>query len=170
MFLDRQWLKLFKLRTLLSHPWLLEENAEEIAALTFQNAAFGRLRDEMLSLQAGEKPLDSEALHTQLSRNDDGVSLKQVDRAITHKSDWFAEAGASRRDVATGWRQIVALHRRSGELERELEAALRAYNAEETDTAYARLCDIRRQISALDGTEALVEGYGEGSGRATGTV
>lgn len=153
------------LRTLLNHPWLLEGYAESIAALGFRDRTFALLRDQMLNLHAGDKDLDSEALHTQLSRIDDGAALMQVARAITHRSDWFAEPGASRGDVETGWRQIVALHRRSAELERELAAAERAFQREESEQALARLYDIRKQLSNLEGTEAVIEGYGAGSGR-----
>jgi len=153
------------LRTLLNHPWLLEQYAELISALSFRDQQFARLRDQMLNLQAGDKDLDSGALHTQLSREDNGAALEQVSRALTHKSDWFAEPGASHSDVETGWRQIVALHRRSVELERELAAAERAFQAEESEQALARLYDIRRQLSNLEGTEAVIEGYGAGSGR-----
>ncbi|RMF10981.1 MAG: DNA primase, partial [Alphaproteobacteria bacterium] len=127
------------LLTLLNHPWLFEDHAEEIAAIHFENKAFALLRDKMLNLQTGDKPLDSGQLRTQLSREDSGAVVAQVERAITHKSDWFAEAGASRADVETGWRQIVALHRRSVELKKELDAAERAFRAEGSETAWARL-------------------------------
>jgi len=158
------------LHTLLNHPWLLEAYPEQIAQLVFQNGQLSRLRDEMLNLTSGDKPLDSEGLNTQLNHSDSGAILAQVERAITHKSDWFAEPGASRADVETGWRQILALHRRSVELGRELEAAERAYQVEQTEQAEARLCDIRQQLLDHDGIEASIEGYGVDSGRTSGRV
>ena len=118
------------LHTLLNHPWLLGSYSEEIAEITFENRHFALLRDELLSLQTGDKPLDREGVHTQLSRKDTGAVMNEVERAITHKSDWFAEPGASTADVETGWRQIVALHRKAVALKRELEAAERAFQAE----------------------------------------
>lgn len=154
------------LRTLLNHPWLMETHAEEIAALPFQNRSFARLRDAMLGLQAGDKALDSEALRTQLSRQETGAAVAEVERAITHKSDWFAEPGASASDVETGWRHIVTLHRRAVVLEKELEAAEGAFRAEESEAAQARLFDIRAQLSNLEGAEAVIEGYGAASGRS----
>jgi DNA primase len=153
------------LRTLLNHPWLLEEHSEEIAAIQFHNRRLARLRDEMLNVTSGEKALDSAGLNAQLSLSECGAVVAQVERAITHKSDWFAEPGASRADVETGWRQILALHRRSVELGRELEAAQRAFQCEGSDSAFERLCDIRRQLLDHDGIEATVEGYGAQSGR-----
>lgn len=158
------------LHTLLNHPWLLEAYPEQIAQLVFQNGQLSRLRDEMLNLTSGDKPLDSEGLNTQLNHSDSGAILAQVERAITHKSDWFAEPGASRADVETGWRQIVVLHRRSVELGRELEAAERAYQVEQTEQAEARLCDIRQQLLDHEGIEASIEGYGADSGRSSGRL
>lgn len=158
------------LHTLLNHPWLLEEQAEQIAQISFQNGRLARLRDEMLNLTSADKPLDSSGLNTHLKQSDNGAVLDQVERAITHKSDWFAEPGASRADVETGWRQILALHRRSVELGRELEAAERAYQAEQTKQAEARLCDIRQQLLDHEGIEASIEGYGAESGRPSGRL
>lgn len=153
------------LHTLLNHPWLFEDHGEQIAQIAFQDARLARLRDEMLNLTSGDKPLDSAGLNTQLKHCDSGAALADVERAITHKSDWFAEPGASRADVETGWRQTLALHRRSVELGRELEAAQRAYDSEQSEQAENHLLDIRRQLSDLDGIEASIEGYGAESGR-----
>lgn len=154
------------LRTLLNHPWMLEANAEEIAALELENRALTRLRDEMLNLMNGDKELDSAALRNQLSRMETGAIVDQLDRAITHKSDWFAEPGAAHDDVETGWRQLLVLHRRAVELKRELDAAELAWQAEESESALARLVDIRQQLLNLEGTEAIVEGYGADGPRA----
>lgn len=152
--------------TLLNHPWLLEAYPEEIAGLSFRNARLAGLRDDMLNLMSGDKPLDFEALHTQLKTSESGAVVAQVERAITHKSDWFAEPGASRSDVETGWRQLLALHRRSVELGRELEAAQRAFQEEASESAEKRLFDIRRQLTDLEGMEANIEGYGEATERS----
>jgi DNA primase len=151
--------------TLLNHPWLLEAYPEEISAISFQNARLAGLRDDMLNLMSSDKALDFEALHTQLKTSESGAVLVQVERAITHKSDWFAEPGASRSDVETGWRQILALHRKSVELGRELEAAQQAFQDEGSESAEKRLFDIARQLSNLEGMEASIEGYGEDSDR-----
>ncbi len=156
--------------TLLNHPWLLEAYPEEIAHLSFKNRRLAGLRDEMLNLMSGDKALDFDAFHTQLNRSESGAVVAQVERAITHKSDWFAEPGASRSDVETGWRQILALHRKSVELGRELEAAQRAFDDEESESAEKRLFDIRKQLSNLDGMEASVEGYGEHSDRPANSL
>ena len=159
-FLEREALLVL---TPLNHPWCLDVFSEELAELEFQSRQIARLRDAMIALQTQHNTLDREAIRTQLSRNGLDAIVAQVERAVTHKSDWFAQPNASREDVTTAWRQMSALHRKSLELERELKAAERAFQAEGTDESYARLRDIRLQLLNAEGTEASVEGYGAGT-------
>ena len=42
-----------------------------------------------------------------------------------------------------------------------------ALGADNTEANYARLRDVKARLSSLDGTEALIEGFGASSGRAT---
>ena len=42
-----------------------------------------------------------------------------------------------------------------------------ALGQDNTEANYARLCDVKARLSTLDGTEALVEGFGAASGRST---
>ena len=67
-------------------------------------------------------------------------------------------------------RQALALHRRAGALHRELVAAEAALAAAANDRNLARLQDIQGQLSTLDGAEAVIEGFGEMSGRLTKDV
>ncbi len=113
----------------------------------------------------GDKPLDSGAFRTQLSQSESGAVVSRVERAMTHKSDWSAEPGAAHSDVETGWRHILALHRKSVDLGRELEAAQQAFQREGSDAALERLDAIRKQLFDLDGMEASIAGYGAESGR-----
>ncbi|MGE0024789.1 MAG: DNA primase, partial [Hyphomicrobium sp.] len=46
------------LKVLLNHPWVIEEQAEAIAALPFTSTALSRLRDAILSAQAVNNSLD----------------------------------------------------------------------------------------------------------------
>ena len=62
-------------------------------------------------------------------------------------------------------KQLLALHRQWHSLTRELKEAELALGQETTETNYARLRDIKARLSALDGTEALIEGFGAHSGR-----
>jgi DNA primase len=145
------------MRTLLNHPWLLDEYAEDIAALALTSPGLIRLRDGLLMLQATDNSLDRHELRSQL----EGLSLDKavdlVERAITHKSDKFAEPDADRGEVETGWRHALALHERQVGLRKALEAAERAWHEEGSEDALARICEIQRLMASSEATEASPE-------------
>ena len=78
-----------------------------------------------------------------------------VARTITHTSDRFAEPEASTTDVETGWRHVLALHQRHGNLEHMLKRAEEAWCKDCTEEAWARLSDIQHQIAVLGAAEQL---------------
>jgi len=145
---------------LINHPWLMDVYSEETANLALQDLELTKLRDAAMAILAERGPLDSEGLRTQLNQQRFGDIVARVERAITHRSDQFADPEASHEDVERGWRQIYTLHRKSVELRRELEAAERALQAEGTDEAFERLRDIRLQLLNAEGMEASTEGFG----------
>ena len=130
-------------RTILSHPWLIEAHCEEIAALTLLSAPAGRLRDAILSVHALENVLDSATLRTQLNGMGLGRVLDLVERSVTHRSDRFAEPDAPRAEVEVGWRHTLALHERQVGLQKSLEAAVQAYHRDGSEDALARICEIQ---------------------------
>jgi DNA primase len=145
---------------LISHPWLMEAYPEEIANLALRDPGLTKLRDAAMAIHAERSPLDSEGLRAQLNEQRFGDIVARVERAITHRSDGFADPEASREDVERGWRQILTLHRKSVELRQELEAAERALQAEGTEEAFERLRDIRLQLLNAEGMEASTDGFG----------
>ena len=70
-------------------------------------------------------------------------------------------------DAETGLRHSLALHYKSVQLNRELKAAEVALGVDPSEETFERLRDIQNQITTVDGTEALIEGFGSLSGRAT---
>jgi DNA primase len=91
--------------------------------------------------------------------------LQRVERAITTSAVWGAQAGAAREDVLATWHQLVSLHRQWHSLLRELKDAEQALGDEPSETNLAWLRDIKGRMAEADGTEALIEGFGELSGR-----
>jgi DNA primase len=92
-------------------------------------------------------------------------ALQRVERAITTSAVWGAQAGAAREDVLSTWHQLVALHRQSHSLLRELKDAEQALGDVASEANNAWLRDVKARLSEVDGTEALIEGFGESSGR-----
>ena len=131
------------MKTLLNHPWLIEEHAEEIAALNLDSGALAKLKNVILATQAVENDLDSTRLRSQLSVAGLGKVVDLVERSVTHRSDHFAEPDAPRAEVEVGWRHALALHERQVGLQKSLEAAVQAYHRDGSEDALARICEIQ---------------------------
>jgi len=91
--------------------------------------------------------------------------LQRVERVITTGAVWGARAGAAREDVLSTWHQLVVLHRQWHSLLRELKDAELALGEEPSEANMAWLRDLKARMAEADGTEALIEGFGEQSGR-----
>jgi DNA primase len=169
------------LQTALNHPWLLHDRLEEFAEAEFRHADTRRLKAVLIDAlahrfadEAGEESgrrfgADEEAsrveLAAELGRLGFAELLARIERNITTPSVWGARTEAAASDVLHTWKQLLALHRQWHSLTRELKEAELALGQETTETNYARLRDIKARLSALDGTEALIEGFGAHSGR-----
>jgi DNA primase len=79
---------------------------------------------------------------------------------------WGARPEAAPPDVLMTWKQLIALHRQWHSLIKELKDAEQALGRESTEANYSWLQDVKARLSVIDGTEALVEGFGASSGRA----
>jgi DNA primase len=146
------------------HPWLLEHHAEEFSELEFLNPDTDHLRRAVLDAATGGG-VDAEGLRAAIAARGLTGVLDRVEAAITHTSDWPAQEGASVDDVAQWWTHVVTLHRKQRTLNRELKDAERALGEEPTDANLAWLRDVQGRLSALDGSEAQIEGFGLSSGR-----
>jgi DNA primase len=91
--------------------------------------------------------------------------LQRVERAITTGAVFGAKPGAAQEDVLSTWRQLIALHQKTHALLREMKDAELALGAEPSDANLAWLKDIQARLAEAEGTEALIEGFGELSGR-----
>lgn len=149
----------------IQHPWLLETHAEEFAGLEFHNPDADLLRRAILDAGTDENALDSGALEAALVRRGLQGVLSRMKGAITHASDWPARAGAAESDVEQWWAHVVTLHRKQRTLNRELKDAERALGDEPSEANWAWIRDVQGRLSALEGTEALIEGFGASSGR-----
>jgi DNA primase len=145
------------LKTLLNHPWLIDEHSEAVAELDFKSAALAGLRDQILAIHAGANSLDSTTLAAQLTKSGVAKVVDLVARTITHNSDRFAEPDASAADVETAWTHILALHQRQDALGRMLKAAEDAWRDDCSEEAWARLLDVKQQIAIHSAADCLEE-------------
>lgn len=155
---------------IIHHPWLLETHAEEFAELEFIHAEADLMRRAILEAGADEAGVDSAALQAALVRRGLESLLARVKSAITHASDWPAYAGAAEDDVVQWWTHVVTLHRKKRTLNRELKDAERALGLDPSEANWAWIRDVQGRLQALEGTEALIEGFGLSSGRPVRSV
>ena len=121
----------------------------------------------MLETASGEDPIEPENLQRDLAEKGLEALISRVRAAITHSSDWPARPGAGEADVSRWWAHIVTLHRKARTLNRELKDAERALGDDPSEANLAWIRDVQNRLAALEGTEALIEGFGASSGRLT---
>jgi len=167
------------LQAALNHPWLLHDRIEELAEVEFRHADTKKLKSALIDILAHrfghdgaaetrpETDADRAELQAELVRLGFTDSLGRIERSITTPSVWGARPEAAPSDVLLTWKQLLALHRQWHSLTRELKDAELALGQDNSEANYSRLIDVKSRLSTLDGTEALIEGFGDQSGRPT---
>jgi DNA primase len=159
------------LQTLINHPWLLHDHLEEVAALEMAHPEANKLRAAVIAAfasdhhQSPEPSEQAEKMRADLEARGFSQILQRVERAITTGAVWGAKVQAAREDVLSTWHQLVSLHRQWHSLLRELKDAELALGEEASEANLAWLRDVKGRLEEVDGTEALIEGFGESSGR-----
>ncbi|MGA7488071.1 MAG: DNA primase [Xanthobacteraceae bacterium] len=153
------------LQAVIHHPWLLHDHLEELAGVEFRHAEAARVKGELIDIVAHGSAPDGEAMAAELARRGLGEVAARIHKSITTPSVWGAQPDAAPEDVLTTWKQLVALHRQWHSLIKELRDAEQALGQDPTEANYCWLQDIKARLSVLDGTEALIEGFGTSSGR-----
>ncbi|MEH2531712.1 DNA primase [Bradyrhizobium sp. AZCC 1588] len=159
------------LQSLINHPWLLHDHLEEVAALELAHPEANKLRAGIIAAFANDHhhspDVEEQAEKMRADLEVRGLSevLQRVERAITTAAVWGAKPGAAREDVLATWQQLVVLHQKTHALLREKKDAELALAEETSEANLAWLKDVGARLDSIDGTEALIEGFGELSGR-----
>ena len=153
------------LQAVINHPWLLHDHLEELAGVEFRHAGAARVKSELIDIFAHGAASDGEAMIAELGRRGLTEVAARMGKAITTPSVWGAQSEAAPDDVLMTWKQLVALHRQWHSLIKELREAEQALGQETTEANYSWLQDVKARLAVLDGTEALIEGFGASSGR-----
>jgi len=154
------------LQAALNHPWLLHEHQEDLAGIEFRHAEAQKLKAALIDIFAHEGAAERESMTEELGRRGFASLLARIEKAITIRAVWGAQSEAAPADVLHTWKQLIALHRQWHSLIKELKDAEQALGRESTDANYSWLQDVKARLSVIDGTEALIEGFGASSGRA----
>jgi DNA primase len=158
-------------QTLINHPWLLHDHLEEVAALELAHPEAHKLRAAIIAAFANDhhhspdEEEQAEKMRADVTAAGFSQILQRVERAITTQAVWGVQVGAAREDVLSTWRQLVALHQKTHALLRERKDAEQALAEDSSEANLAWLRDIQARMAEAEGTEALIEGFGELSGR-----
>ncbi|UPT89161.1 DNA primase [Bradyrhizobium barranii subsp. apii] len=159
------------LQILINHPWLLHDHLEEVAALELAHPEAHKLRAGIIAAFANDHHHSpdpgelAEKMRADIEKGGFSQLLQRVENGITTAAVWGAREGAARDDVLSTWHQLVALHRQYHSLLRELKDAELALGEDPSEANLTWLRDVKARIGEVDGTEALIEGFGELSGR-----
>jgi DNA primase len=145
----------------LCHPDLLAHYAEEVAALEFSSRALADFRDRLLAAAVATTSAADAPEAAGLAKE------RELILALAARMpDWWSmrpEAAAG--DAEQVLRQSLALHQKVRALNKELKLAEKALAEDFSEQNFARLRDIRENLADLAGIEAVVEGFGDLSGR-----
>jgi len=153
------------LQAAINHPWLLDEHLEALASIEFRHPDAEKVKAALLDIAAHEGASDSEAMRGELARRGVAELVLRIERSITVPSVWGARPDAAPVDVVMTWNQLFALHRQWHSLIKELKDAEQALGRDTTEANYTWLQDVKARLSVIEGTEALIEGFGASSGR-----
>jgi DNA primase len=153
------------LQAALNYPWLLHDHLEEFASLEFRHADAERIKSALVDIAAHSAAADAEAVQAELASRGLTEVAARIAAAITTRSVWGARPEAAPEDVLVTWQQLVGLHRQWHSLTKELKDAEQALGQDASEANYLRLRDVKARLSRVEGTEALIEGFGASSGR-----
>ncbi|HXZ15519.1 MAG TPA: DNA primase [Roseiarcus sp.] len=154
----------------LGHPALLEAHWEAFATLEFAAPKLARFRDALLA--APPEALDSsEALAEAMRTSGQSAERDRIlSEAAKSPAWWCVRAEAAASDAEQVLKQSLALHQRSGALNRELKLAERSLADEPNEQNFARLLDIKAHLAELADAEAAIDGFGDLSGRPSPSI
>jgi len=153
------------LQAAINHPWLLDEHLEALESIEFRHPDLEKVKAALIDIAAHDGASDRAAVLAELDRRGVAELAARVERAITTPSVWGARADAAPADVVMTWNQLFALHRQWHSLIKELKDAEQALGRDTTESNYSWLQDVKARLSVIEGTEALIEGFGASSGR-----
>jgi DNA primase len=153
--------------TLVNHPALVEDKFEALAALDCETAVAQKVLGDILALAVRHHDISSGDMRSALGARGHGPALDRMSETLVRQGVWQAGPETALADALIGLDHALALHNKKVQLNRELKAAEAALGEDPSEETFERLRDIKNQITTVDGTEALIEGFGSLSGRAT---
>jgi DNA primase len=153
------------LQSVINHPWLLHDHLEELAAIEFRHSEVQRLKEALIDIVMHDSAAERDAVQAELLGRGFADVITRMRRAVTTVAVWGIGPEAAVNDVVMTWKQLIGLHHQWNSLTRELKDAEHALGQDSNEANYAWLRDVKARLSAIEGTEAMIEGFGASSGR-----
>jgi DNA primase len=159
----------FILLIFLNHPKLLDAYGDALAELELGSSEAKALRQKLLDLWV-DRRLDPDDIRAEIERSGLEPIRQRLEAITAHSCVWTLSSDAADLDAEESLKQALALHRKMRALNRELVLAEAALAGDGSEMNLARLKSIQEQLSALAGTEAVIDGFGAASGRQSGLL
>ncbi len=156
--------------SMINHPELLHDFIDEFAALELTTPELDSIRTQIIDSAALGSGLDGTDIRGHLTQRGLGPLLDRLETQARALNEWFLGSGAAQDDARTGLRQMIALHRKTVTLGRELKVAEAAFGSDPTEENLMALNALREQLSSHAGAEAQIEGFGQASGRVIDVI
>ena len=158
------------LQAAINHPWLLDEHLETLEGTEFRHPDAEKVKAALIDIAAHHGAsggaADGEAVRAELLRRGVAELVERIERAITVPSVCKARARCGTGRCGDDLESAFALHRQWHSL---ISGARwmpsRPVGRDTTEANYTWLQDVKARLSEIEGTEALVEGFGASSGR-----
>jgi DNA primase len=109
--------------TILNHPEILADVAEELSSVPIGSPELDALRAVLLDIAAHQSDLDSTTLRGHLTERGAGDTVTRLVARGIGVSEGFAQPSASPEEACEGFRHVLAHHYRIIQLQTELHAA-----------------------------------------------
>ncbi len=152
---------------LVNHPGLFEEFFDAAEKLQPANADLKKLHAAALDAHVQDHSADRATVVAQIERQGHAEIWSRAVELVRRARQWPALEDAAYEDARDAFLQALHLQRSAGSLSKELKAAEMALANDPTDENYRHLVEIQAQFQDVQATEALIEGFGVQSGRAT---
>lgn len=162
--------------TIVNHPDVLFAEYDEISVIDYESKELQRLWSQVLNAAAAKGPrLTREMLVENLEAAGFASLLAMLDQQVRFARLWIATQAADPADALEGYRQALALHKRTKallwqrrELERDLARATEDGDDELASLVLRNLEEVQHEVERLENQEAIIEGFGVLSGRVKG--
>jgi len=135
--------------TILNHPDMLDEIAEEFTGAMIGSNELNSLRQAILDVVIAKQSMDATTLASELATLGFERLVEGLVGPRAQLLDWFARPDATRDDALSGFRHTLELHRRFGVGQAELDACESAFAEDPSEDNWARLQAVKSELQTV---------------------